>query len=779
MNPSTQPVPTTASSNTAVEKKRAAAYKKIEQNEANLKRIIEANASAFREKFIGQSAMTTGPDCKPYAQVTADLQPYYKEGDYIKVDSDTSPNKNRARGFGFVMKATGVGSATIVEVKYDMAYDGGAMHKGVPFSATTVAIYGQNFETKTTRKRSAPWLYTETDEEPLPKKEKKQLPIEVLIEKLQHGARYSRKKGWHRDDLELMTLDDGQKKANGATKKHLNMDAKNVLLFEVTLLEQYLAATSGAKHAVRGKKSKKFEARSSKNDPLTLKYLVQVAWGCHNSYLCELRKKLAKQKRNNDEDHTATLLFRKPPDEDEGGQVPGSVIDSYTLAEKFYTAETLFCYNECKLQSAKDLSAVTRKLRSERMAKAKCDFAQLDSGKKAIWEARQRAHLLRQPAIRYQIIGSLRKNPNRSWVGVESDIDHWCSASAIYRWVTSRPGYRLYSERVVPLLNDAQRLKHLQFSKDFRNNHGLGPGKYLHIMYDEKWFWGMVMRRSAKSCEDLGLHPHTYKAYHKSHISKTMGVAFTAFAFEGCIENGGEAIKLGFFRAQSHKIAQREVRETVIQPDGSRKLNGPIKRRKGDKYLVDCCVTGSNPGTSADPKFTLLSVFEEYIFPMVLSMIGLGGTYEGYLPIFQGDNAGPHQEAAFMKFVTEYCARMKWHWKPQAPQMPHMNVLDLSVFPAMSKRHTSLARGRGGLSVLKEDDIWFAANEVWNELPSAKVASAYIQAYRIAQKVIAAGGDNDFLGTSGSIHVGVRKDFDETARGLKRKDGRVLPSTTR
>ena len=103
MNPSTQPVLTTASSNTTVEKKRSEAYKKIEQNEANLKRIIEANASAFQEKVIGQSAMTTGTDRKPYAQVTADLQPYYKEGDFIKADSDTSPNKNRASGFGFVM----------------------------------------------------------------------------------------------------------------------------------------------------------------------------------------------------------------------------------------------------------------------------------------------------------------------------------------------------------------------------------------------------------------------------------------------------------------------------------------------------------------------------------------------------------------------------------------------------------------------------------------------------------------------------------------------------
>ena len=36
--------------------------------------------------------------------------------------------------------------------------------------------------------------------------------------------------------------------------------------------------------------------------------------------------------------------------------------------------------------------------------------------------------------------------------------------------------------------------------------------------------------------------------------------------------------------------------------------------------------------------------------------------------------------------------------------------------------------------------------EVWEKLESAKIASACIQAHRIAKRVIDAGGDNGFLG---------------------------------
>ena len=140
----------------------------------------------------------------------------------------------------------------------------------------------------------------------------------------------------------------------------------------------------------------------------------------------------------------------------------------------------------------------------------------------------------------------------------------------------------------------------------------------------------------------------------------------------------------------------------------------------------------------------------------------------------KGDNAGPHQDSTFFNYVDNYCTQKGWLWHPQAPQMPHMNVLDLAVFPAMSKRHISMCRDQHGLRVLKPDEIWTAAAEVWEKLPCHKIAQAFVQANRIAKKVIKNGGDNKFIGNGGSISGNVREDFKTTEFGIARKDGKLL-----
>ena len=94
----------------------------------------------------------------------------------------------------------------------------------------------------------------------------------------------------------------------------------------------------------------------------------------------------------------------------------------------------------------------------------------------------------------------------------------------------------------------------------------------------------------------------------------------------------------------------------------------------------------------------------------------VGGRYEGYTPVCQGDSAGPYVEAAFLEFIRTSCEREGWWWEPQAAQMPYINVLDLAVFPCISKRHCSVACQKGGLHVLKEDEIWNAALEVWKKI---------------------------------------------------------------
>jgi hypothetical protein len=74
-----------------------------------------------------------------------------------------------------------------------------------------------------------------------------------------------------------------------------------------------------------------------------------------------------------------------------------------------------------------------------------------------------------------------------------------------------------------------------------------------------------------------------------------------------------------------------------------------------------------------------LDLFRDIIFPEIHRLVGPGGKYEGYIPVMQGDNAGPHEDATYKDWFTGYCEEQGWYWEPQAPQMPHMNNLDLSV----------------------------------------------------------------------------------------------------
>jgi hypothetical protein len=426
---------------------------------------------------------------------------------------------------------------------------------------------------------------------------------------------------------------------------------------EVTLLEQFLADPKNCnQHDAKYKKSQKFKKRQARFNPVSLRYLVQHAWGCANSYLCKLRKsqkEFATSTAMTDE--AANLLFVAPPLMDLEGAPIKSVIEDYELAETVYTPAYLYAVNECRCKAKDNLDTVDRESYTKRLLDSKRSFESLDNNIKEVWESKHRSHLLRQPHNMNEIISALKKNPKSSWRHIEKEINHWCCDSTIRKWVTSKKGFKVYAERIIPLLSDAQRKKHLDFGKHFRCNWGLGGGKYLLVHYDEKWlFWGLIVRHDAKSCEELGIDPVTFAAYHKSHISKVMATAVTAFAFEDSIENGGDAIKLGLYRAQTHKIARKLQKQSVRQLDGSFKQTGPVIRRKGDLYLVDCCVTGASHGTPDDPKFALKYMFELHVFPEIARLVGPGGEYEGFIPIIQGDNAGPHDETKFIRFVTEH-----------------------------------------------------------------------------------------------------------------------------
>ncbi|CAJ1965501.1 unnamed protein product [Cylindrotheca closterium] len=505
---------------------------------------------------------------------------------------------------------------------------------------------------------------------------------------------------------------------------------------------------------------------------MSIAYLVEHAWGLSNSYLCRLQQKQQKAKEGA---ATCATIF-EPSSTAKTPSKARCVIDDYELAEKLFTTSYLYAVSECRRQGRANLDAVDQKLYHQRFKAAKEKFKTLDDDTRVVWEFQRRAHLSRHATIKDQIICAIKTNPKCSWRSIEQEIDHWCCDATIRRWVISREGYRTYAERIIPALSPEQKRKHLEFAKRFQNNWGLGGGKFLLVHYDEKWFWGLVMRRDAKMCEELGIDAVSYKAYHRSHVSKVMGIAVTAFAFKDSIENGGDGLKIGFYRAQTNKVAKKLVRQAVRQDDGSIKRTGAVIREKGDLYLVDCNVTGSSEGTPDDPKFALKKLFEHHIFQKLDGLVAAGGQYEGYIPVIQGDNAGPHAEKEYFNWCKAQCEQRGWHWEPQAPQMPHMNNLDLSVFPCMSRRHCAAARERGGLHVLKQDEIWDAAEDVWSTLPSSKIASGFVQCSRIASKVIALEGGNDFVGNKieNGIHCDIRKDYNETPTGLSRKDGEMI-----
>ena len=171
-----------------------------------------------------------------------------------------------------------------------------------------------------------------------------------------------------------------------------------------------------------------------------------------------------------------------------------------------------------------------------------------------------------------------------------------------------------------------------------------------------------------------------------------MAVALSGFAFDGNMENGGVGVNLGIYPVQGEQIAKKTVRKSCRDGEGKIKYDGEIMREKDDAYMVDCTVTGADAGTLDAPKLSLEYLFEEHIFPQIAVLVAPGGYPEGFLPIFQGDNAGPHICAIFHNYVKDHCAEMGWKWEPQAPHMLHMNNLDLAVFPAMLKRHSTILR---------------------------------------------------------------------------------------
>jgi hypothetical protein len=186
----------------------------------------------FCAACAAQEEMMTEPDCKPTIDVSNDLKPALNVDNCVMVNADTSPNKNRPEGSGFVQDVWGVGAATIVNVKEDLAFDNGCVHHSIPYNSITAAVYGQDFDgRKKKRIRVSPEFYNMkpcVEEDSCHVEEDSCLPSVKLAVQLMKEASANQKKGWLQEALGL------------STGKHLN-HTKNELLTHVMLLEEYIA----------------------------------------------------------------------------------------------------------------------------------------------------------------------------------------------------------------------------------------------------------------------------------------------------------------------------------------------------------------------------------------------------------------------------------------------------------------------------------------------------------------------------------------------------------
>jgi hypothetical protein len=186
-----------------------------------------------------------------------------------------------------------------------------------------------------------------------------------------------------------------------------------------------------------------------------------------------------------------------------------------------------------------------------------------------------------------------------------------------------------------------------------------------------------------------------------------MAHAMVGYLFVDTPENGGKGFLIGFNTCQSYKVAERRINHTTIDPvTGKQKRKGnPLKHNVGDAVLVDCAVRGSDVGTTSNPKFSLKLLWEHVLLPSLDSMVAIGGPAEGATVVHQEDNASPHQEGTFRAFLEELFEKKACRLELQAPQGPYTNVLDLHLFPSMSKHHSRLLQMFIN-TVAVHDKIW-------------------------------------------------------------------------
>jgi hypothetical protein len=200
-----------------------------------------------------------------------------------------------------------------------------------------------------------------------------------------------------------------------------------------------------------------FKKRKSSYTAVSIKYLVE-AWGVGKNFPAALLKQQVAGKRT-----------REQPMESSMHEYYLPVIDSYFSAKVRYTPRNLFIQQRIRDRTEEEEVVAYNNLKRQQAyiyrEEAKGDWILLTAEEQAFWEFEARSKLEYEPYIRDRIIELLCANPSKSFDKVVEDIGHWCSAASIKRWIASKSGYHMYTQRTLPLLTSAQKERHVKKEK--------------------------------------------------------------------------------------------------------------------------------------------------------------------------------------------------------------------------------------------------------------------------------------------------------------------------
>ena len=120
---------------------------------------------------------------------------------------------------------------------------------------------------------------------------------------------------------------------------------------------------------------------------------------------------------------------------------------------------------------SENLASLDRKesIAADSAARALWKEIEKDPDQRAIWELQSRSAIALQPTIAGRIADIMNKNPTLSWEKIASELNDWCSASTVERYVKSHPSYCTHAERLLPLLSPAQMIEHVKFANHLLN----------------------------------------------------------------------------------------------------------------------------------------------------------------------------------------------------------------------------------------------------------------------------------------------------------------------